>query len=104
MVGVPVEPSVIVQEASSCAPKTACRSTMKKCIQDIDAWDDALPVALEPQDIDIMGSVRAPACVFFNYTQTWCCEDPRCLSTQDVSPANPVFLNASAWCDWTVLN
>lgn len=104
MVGVPVEPSVIIQEANRSVPKIACRNTMKKCLWDIDVWDVALPTTFEPQEIDILGSIRAPACVFFNYTWTWCWDNPRCPSTQDVSPENPVFRNASAWCDWTVLN
>ena len=64
-----------------------------------DAWVSFLPQAtLEPQEIELLGSVKMDFCVKFNYTgknqsKAW-----------DVSPAHPIFKNASAWCNYTATN
>lgn len=64
-----------------------------------DLWAPQLPRAtLEPQEIELLGSVKMDFCVRFNYTgrnqsRVW-----------DVSPVHPVFRNASVWCNFTALN
>ena len=48
---------------------------------------------LEPQEIELLGSVKMDLCVKFNY--------PRSDQSkgQDFSPNQPVFANESAWCN-----
>ena len=64
-----------------------------------DIWVPCLPQAtLEPQETELLGSVKMGICVKLNYTgknqsKAW-----------HVSPAHPVFRNASVWCNYTATN
>jgi len=64
-----------------------------------DLWTDQLPLAqLEPQEIELLGSIRMDFWFFFNYTgrnqtHAW-----------GVNTLNSVYRSASAWCNYTTSN
>lgn len=64
-----------------------------------DAWEQWVPflpyAGLEPQEVELLGSVKMDLCVKFNYSgsnqsRAW-----------DVSLNQPTFKNESAWCNCT---
>ncbi|KAL2310239.1 hypothetical protein Nmel_006487 [Mimus melanotis] len=63
------------------------------------AWDQWTPylslASLEPQKLELLGSVQMDFCVRFNssgknQSKVW-----------DVSPHHPVYKNVSVWCNYT---
>ncbi|XP_054043217.1 syncytin-A-like [Rissa tridactyla] len=68
----------------------------------VDSWDGYFPYFpigdLEPQEIELLGSVKMDFCVKFNYTEK------NQSRAWDVSPSHPVFKNATAWCNYTATN
>lgn len=52
---------------------------------------------LEPQEIDILSSIHAHACVTFNFSYAW--HGAYNGSTQKVSPLQPWYGDVSAWCN-----
>ncbi|PKU29017.1 hypothetical protein llap_20679 [Limosa lapponica baueri] len=89
--------SAIVAEAEGGQlAKSHCFDSIADCLGYWDTWDDKFPrLPLEPQEIDILGSIKMDSCVYFNYTKY-----PRNETyVQDVSPWDPIFRNASQWCN-----
>lgn len=65
-----------------------------------DGWANYLPRApLEPQELDILGSVKAPACLKFNYTGK-----NRTKFITNVTASLTLFKNESVWCNYTTSN
>jgi len=64
-----------------------------------DLWTVQLPLEqLEPQEIELLGSIRMDFCLFFNYTgrnhtHAW-----------SVNTLNIIYHNASVWCNYTTSN
>uniref|UniRef100_A0A6G1RXE9 Uncharacterized LOC107050476 n=1 Tax=Hypotaenidia okinawae TaxID=2861861 RepID=A0A6G1RXE9_9GRUI len=96
LVGLPLDKWPIPTELQPFFPS---RNVSQNVTDGWDMWTPHLPFAtLEPQEIELLGSVKMGFCVKFNYSgknqsRAW-----------DVSPAHPVFKNASAWCNYTATN
>jgi len=64
-----------------------------------DLWTVQLPLAqLEPQETELLGSIRMDFCLFFNSTgrnQT---------HAGSINTSNILYCNASAWCNYTTSN
>ena len=73
-----------------------------------DLWNQELPHAsLEPQELEILGSVKMDFCVRFSYKPKWeMTERPtnikeRKIIRKDVSPYHPAYKNQSQRCNYT---
>ncbi|XP_068255379.1 uncharacterized protein [Nyctibius grandis] len=78
--------------------QSLCENAMK-CGEHWDLWDDSLPVnPLEPQELDILGTLEAESCVFFNYTEGSNIYQNDIKRLQNVTPSNPLWQNESIWC------
>lgn len=77
-----------------------------------DNWDRQIPyfppAPLEPQELEILGSVKADWCVFFNWTSIYRAGPGRQGQNLSypisVNSTLPVFRNASGWCNYTSNN
>lgn len=65
----------------------------------VDYWDQImawLPGAVvEPQELELLGSVKMDYCVMFNYSSN------HTKKGQIVNATLPVYHNASDWCSYT---
>jgi len=96
LVGLPLNDWPIPRAFQSIFPSKSVSRNVTDCW---DIWTPGLPLAtLEPQEIELLGSVKMDFCVKFNYTgknqsKAW-----------DVSPAHPIFKNDTVWCNYTATN
>ena len=96
LVGLPLDEWPIPRDLQSLFPP---KNVSKNVTDNWDVWIPHLPLAtLEPQEIELLGSVKMDFCIKFNYmgknqSRAW-----------DVSPTHPVFRNASIWCNYTANN
>jgi len=96
LVGLPLNNWPIPRAFQSIFPSKNVSRNVTDCW---DMWTPQLPLAtLEPQEIELLGSVKMDFCVRFNYTgknqsKAW-----------DVSPAHPIFKNNTVWCNYTATN
>lgn len=98
LVGIPLE-------SLPCPPSALpCNSTDPQLYAD--GWDSFMPyfppADLEPQELELLGSIQADWCIFFNWS-----------SIATASPVNhsvvvnsslSAYRNASAWCNYTSPN
>ena len=96
LVGIPLDTWPVPNQAQLAYPPT---NVSKNITDGWDGWVSYLPHAsLEPQEIELLGSIRMDFCVKFNYTgknqsKAW-----------DVSPIHPIFKNNTYWCNYTSTN
>ena len=70
----------------------------RKAMNNWDGWVVQLPIALlEPQELDILGSVNALACLKFNYTG-------KNITAVNIMASLSVYRNESKWCNYTTPN
>lgn len=70
----------------------------KETMNNWDGWAPYLPqTTLEPQELNILGCVNAPACIRFNYMGNN-------LTAIDVTPGLGIYRNESMWCNYTSPN
>lgn len=108
LVRIPMDdPQATVAKAQGREPHISCNTSMVTRIENFDMWDDQLPLASsEPRELEILRSIKADVCVYFNYSKLGkrCNSDPYCKMTQDVSPTQFLIHNSSSWCNQTITN
>lgn len=71
-------------------------------VNNVDRWDGIyahLPqVAIEPQELELLGSLKMDACVMFKYTGK---DKTKKGLSQNVDAMLDVYRNASLWCNYT---
>lgn len=71
LVGILIDdPQVIVTETQGSEPCLSCNTSRVSCMDNFDTWDDCFPLApSEPQELEILGLIKADVCIHFNYSK-----------------------------------
>ena len=80
-----------------------CRGTKPR--HNVDNWDRIVPsfprAALEPQELEILGSIQADACVNFKWSSVYRDKGKSQSLSVQVTPSLTPYRNASWWCNYT---
>ncbi|XP_027507894.1 uncharacterized protein LOC113951261 [Corapipo altera] len=116
LVGAPVNNSDAVKLVSNVKRlpdlgTKACNASVQSCIANVNDWLVKLPVGIAPQELDILGTLTAAACFYFDYTGATLLANKYSKGydasattetlSQDLSLDMPFYQNASAWCLYT---
>ncbi|XP_036262114.1 uncharacterized protein LOC118701547 [Molothrus ater] len=93
LVGLPADPWPCPSHVPTCKVSNARTS-----VDNWDQWISHFPIApQEPQELELLGSVMADACIHFNHRSLLSVKNHSNVVTSSMT----VYRNASAWCNYT---
>lgn len=105
LIGVPLNNSeafLLTSTITGQIKKSKCNNSIRTCLTEYDMWDDSLPYGTKPDELEILGTLHAEACLYINSSKypcnegshTWC----NLTFSTNISPQSTQWNNGSFWC------